>query len=121
MNLIIEAPKLPGIYSATNLITGKVYIGSTNNLHKRLNAHRTSLLSGNFISKALQRDYDNLGKSAFVLDIVEIIEGSEYELNERELYFIAEAHKSLGGCYNRVNTVSRKHFIKRTLKSPVAP
>ena len=97
----------PGIYSITNTITGKKYIGSTNNLYKRICGHKNSLMSGNGANQVLQQDYNELGKDSFIFNVVEFTEGSNDELTEREQFYTNQAHVSVGGCYNRKIVVSR--------------
>lgn len=116
INILRIAPRSPGIYSITNTNTGQVYIGSTNNLFKRLNGHRTSLLAGDACNKALQKDYDKFGKSAFSFAILEKCNNSDTKLTEREQYFVTQAYQTSGGCYNREIAVPRQNTNKRVCK-----
>lgn len=59
-----------GIYKIRNLLTNKVYIGSTENLEKRRRSHFSSLKSGTHKNKKLQRSYDKHGKEAFVFEVI---------------------------------------------------
>lgn len=56
---------LCGVYQIRNLHTGKVYIGSSDNMKGRLARHRRLLRAGNHHSYKLQRDYDYYGAEAF--------------------------------------------------------
>lgn len=114
---MIETTTKQGIYSITNVLSGRVYIGSTNNLRKRLNAHRCALKLGNFLNQKVQKDYNELGLSFFVFDVIELVNGSDQELTEREQYYTTRAHNSIFGCYNRKTVVPRKGVIVRSCKS----
>lgn len=104
----------PGIYSITNTVTGRKYIGSTNNIYKRLCTHRNNLISGNGPTRALQQDYDKLGKDSFAFDVVEFVKDSDYDLTEREQFYTTQAFNLPGGCYNREFVAPRK-FRKRLI------
>jgi len=111
--MVIETLRTPGIYSITNLVSGRVYIGSTVDLRTRLNYHRTSLLGGSCPNKKLQRDFNSLGLSSFLFDVVEFFEGTEDGLAFREILHTVHAHHQPGGCYNQKCTIPRKETIKR--------
>jgi len=69
-----SAPKEAGIFRITNTANGKVYLGSSLNLHGPLNKHRFTLSIGSHINKALQADWDRFGAEAFVFEIVELVQ-----------------------------------------------
>lgn len=54
-----------GIYSITNLITGRVYIGSAGSLSDRRQRHWYSLRTGSHWNKHIQRAWTKYGESAF--------------------------------------------------------
>jgi group I intron endonuclease len=68
-----EAPKEAGIFRITNTANGKVYLGSSLNLHGPLNKHRFTLQTGAHINRALQADFRRFGADAFVFEIVEVV------------------------------------------------
>lgn len=59
-----------GIYKIENLINGKIYIGSTNNLKKREYEHFRLLNNNKHHSSFLQRSYNKYGKDSFNFKIV---------------------------------------------------
>ena len=65
------APKEAGIFRITNTANGRIYLGSSLNLHGPLNKHRFTLATGAHINKALQADWKRFGEDAFVFEIVE--------------------------------------------------
>ena len=66
-----EAPREAGIFRITNTANGKIYLGSSLNLHGPLNKHAFMLKMGSHINRALQADWDRSGADAFVFEIVE--------------------------------------------------
>ena len=72
-----ETPKQAGIFLITNTTTGKVYLGSSTNLHGPLNKHRFLLTHGMHPVRALQEDWNTLGPDAFRLEIVEVVENKD--------------------------------------------
>ncbi|WP_437658408.1 GIY-YIG nuclease family protein [Sorangium sp. So ce1182] len=53
---------------------GKVFLGSSTNLHGPLNKHRFMLKIGHHDNKQLQKDWDTLGPGAFELEILEVVQ-----------------------------------------------
>lgn len=85
------------IYKIENLINGKVYIGQTTWLKKRLNAHKNLLKKGEHPNTYLQRSWDKYGEDCFIIEVLE--ECDVDMLNAREKYWI-----SFYDCYsNRDN------------------
>ena len=62
--------KTIGIYKITNNINNKCYIGSSNNIKKRLAEHKRCLRLGNHHSIILQRAYIKYGLEKFSFDII---------------------------------------------------
>jgi group I intron endonuclease len=102
-----EAPKEAGVFRITNTANGKIYLGSSLNLHGPLNKHRFVLSIGSHINKALQADWKQFGEAAFVFEIVEKVKPSndpafnvEDELDLLEQIWI-EKEEPFGPCgYN---------------------
>ncbi|PAV30187.1 hypothetical protein CIL05_06885 [Virgibacillus profundi] len=76
------------MYKITNTVNGKVYIGKSVHLNKRLREHRSSLLKDYHPNKHLQRSWNKYGEKYFTFEILE--ECSEDIVNEREMYYINE-------------------------------
>src|SRR4030042_5640793 len=55
-----------GIYTITNLVNGKMYIGSAVHIKRRFNTHLNSLRKGLHCNKHLQSAWDKYGKTSFV-------------------------------------------------------
>lgn len=60
-----------GIYKITNIINGKMYIGSTNNLANRRDNHFSELKRNSHPNRFLQRSVNKYGISNFQFDIIE--------------------------------------------------
>lgn len=88
-----------GIYSITNTVNGKVYIGQSVNIKKRWVRHLWELNQGVHGNKNLQRAFDLDGKEAFVITQIEQVERDKEKLFERENYWIEKMNSILNG-YN---------------------
>lgn len=75
-----------GIYKITNLQTGKVYVGLSNNINRRWIKHRSELKNNCHINSHLQKSYNKYGKENFKYEILELC--SEEELVEFEKKWI---------------------------------
>lgn len=71
-----------GIYKITNLVNGKIYIGSSINLDRRLYEHKHSRNKTTVISKAISK----YGVDKFQFEVIEIC--AETILIDRENYYI---------------------------------
>jgi group I intron endonuclease len=63
-------PRLPGIYAIRCIPTGKLYIGSSAILRKRLGAHICLLKRGLHHSVHLQRAWNKYGANKFLFEVV---------------------------------------------------
>lgn len=83
-----------GVYKITNVLNGKVYIGSSVNLEKRLNHHKGCLKNNKHKNAHLQRAYNKDGEASFIYEVIEYCD-SEFNF-EREQYWM-----DLTKCTNR--------------------
>lgn len=63
--------KIIGVYSITNTVTGKKYIGSSVDIKRRWSDHKKILKKGNSSSYKLQNSYNKHGEGVFVYKIEE--------------------------------------------------
>ena len=77
MKSILNLPRVSGVYFIKNIQTGQLYIGSSQNIKKRCNAHRCALNNGKHSNQKLQRSYTKYGASAFDFKVLEQIDGDE--------------------------------------------
>ena len=75
-----------GIYKIQNIIDGKIYIGSSINLSKRLQNHKIMLSGGYHDNRYLQNSVTKYGIDSFIFEIIELC--GEDELVKRENHFI---------------------------------
>ena len=107
-----ETANQAGIFLITNTTNGKVFLGSSLNLHGPLNKHRFMLSIGSHLNSALQADWRRSGPEAFTFEIVEIIEPSEEPgfridtaLAEREEAWLAKTQPVGERGYNKNNRI----------------
>lgn len=62
-----------GIYIIKNIINGKYYLGSSNNLENRFKQHLNHLLKGTHHSVILQRAFDKYGSDNFQFEIIKYV------------------------------------------------
>lgn len=81
----IEETKIEaGVYQIKNTKNGKVFIGSTKNL-KTLNGVKFSLETGRSYNKELQEEWNQFGKGAFMIDVLEVLKKKDDPyFNEKE-------------------------------------
>ncbi len=75
-----------GIYKITNIINGKIYIGSAINIKKRKTYHLWELNNNKHSNKHLQKSFNKYGETAFKFDTIE-----NCEINDcvkREQFYI---------------------------------
>lgn len=75
-----------GIYAIRNKINGKVYIGSSADIHHRWVSHRSGLNNNKHHAKHLQYSWNKNGEDAFSFEILETCDLDK--LVEREQYHI---------------------------------
>lgn len=66
-----------GIYLIRNMVTGRIYFGSSNNLDAIFNRHRFDLSLNSHRIKELQQDWKDYGEANFAFEILETIEQSD--------------------------------------------
>jgi len=79
--------KTIGIYSITNIINGKIYIGQSIEIEKRWRRHKNELKNNKHDNIYLQRSVNKYGFDNFQFEIIE--ECKKELLNEREIYWIS--------------------------------
>jgi len=100
-----EDAKQAGIFLITCQANGKVYLGSSLNLHGSLNKHRFLLQYGNHWTRGLQQDWARHGPASFIFETVELIKPKDdpafdiaSELEKRERAWL---QKTQGNRYNK--------------------
>ena len=84
-----------GIYKITNIINGKIYIGSAVDLINRKKIHISKLNKGLHENEYLQRSWKKYGQENFIFKIIELVEDKNLLL-QREQFWINNTN-----CCNR--------------------
>jgi len=79
--------QIMGIYKIENKINGKVYIGSSKNVGKRLKEHQRLLNRNKHLNDYIQDDWNKYGKDAFEFNIIEELDNLN-ELFTKERFYI---------------------------------
>lgn len=103
------------IYSITNILNGKVYIGKdSHGPNRRWNAHRRLLIRGIHTNQHLQNSWNKYGEKSFIQTILEQVTTAS-QLNKREQYFIKQYNSmdpSVG--YNKTSGGEENSFSKES-------
>lgn len=94
-----------GIYRITCSVNGRQYIGSSNNIQRRLRQHQYNARTTETRLTLLYNDMRLYGLEAFVIDIIE--QCSQEDLPEREAYWIKLLNSNVTG-YNMIRKASLK-------------
>lgn len=102
------------IYSITNLVNQKIYIGQTVNPTNRFAYHKNYLRNNKHDNPHLQNAWNKYGEQSFSFNIVECIIVNDVDyLNEREQYWIDNTKAS----YNIIKNVVIGLYPKCNLKN----
>jgi len=75
-----------GVYAIRNIVSGRVYVGSTIKIRKRWGEHRSLLESGKHHSIRLQRSWIKHGADAFAFEILELIDETNGLLKAEQVW-----------------------------------
>jgi len=80
-----DTPRAMGVYRVFNQEDGLSLVGAAKDVQARLNRHQAELKFGGHRNKALQSDWNRLGESSFLFQIVELLsplEDPDYDPTE---------------------------------------
>lgn len=100
-----------GIYTIKNIVNNKIYIGSSVNIKRRWDAHKTALKHNKHKAVYLQRSYNKYGKDNFLFEILEVVKDKNLILT-REQYYIDTLNPEYNTCKKAGNTLGFKHSEK---------
>lgn len=72
-----EARRPMGVFAIRNRTSGKVFLGSSQDLPGALNRHRFQLKMGSHQNRALQAAWEKLGEDAFEVEITDELKPNE--------------------------------------------
>ena len=75
-----------GIYQIKNLVSKKIYVGSSTDIDNRWSVHRKTLRNGSHHNRYLQRAWNKYGEDSFVFGVIEETTGEN--LLDREQYWL---------------------------------
>ena len=96
-----DRKKVAGVWHIKNIPEDKEFLGSSLDLQNRLNGQEVRLKAGMHPNKALQEDFDRLGRGAFVIEVIETVKPRnepgfdvKRELEKLERRYLTEADPS---------------------------
>ncbi|WP_186321347.1 homing endonuclease associated repeat-containing protein [Bacillus sp. FJAT-22090] len=89
-----------GIYKIENLENGKVYIGQSRDIFKRIVTHKNELLKNNHSNSHLQKSWNRYGAKCFIFEIIEYCSISDLYSCENKWVLYYNSYDSLFG-YNK--------------------
>ena len=84
--------RICGIYRIRNLVSGRFYIGSSEDIYRRFDVHRRNLRKGKHTNMALQASWTKHGEDAFRFDILHRVTPEELREVERNILVAVLSH-----------------------------
>jgi len=79
--------KYAGVYRIFNIITEKLYVGSSNKVKTRIIQHKSDLRNNKHSNKFLQASWNLHGETAFIFETLELVNDVD-NLIEHEQYWL---------------------------------
>lgn len=107
-----------GTYRILNTTTNQFYIGSCKRFKERWPQHLKTLETGKHSNKFLLNSFQKHGPSAFVFEVLEVIDGSREERLTKEQLLLDQFYDHQQSCYNlKKDASSREGFGVKDQKS----
>lgn len=110
--MVRETLNTSGIYTITNQVNGKQYVGRANNFAKRFDSHKAALRRGDHHSIRLQRAYAKYGEDAFYFSILLTCDKADVKFFERRALDILKPYEVGYNCSEGVSSYMRKNNTK---------
>lgn len=101
---------MQGVYKIRNLISGKYYVGSTDDINRRWGAHRRELEKNDHCNPPLQNAWNKHDEESFVFEVAEEVVGSRVALLAREQVYL-DAGFMIGVLYNISSVASGRSWV----------
>lgn len=101
-----------GIYKITCKENGKIYIGRSVDIDKRIKSHKCLLRTGKHINKKLQTDFNKYGEDAFIFEVEKYTETPLDTLYYES--YCAEKYDTFNSGYNK-GKLSKASSIKKII------
>ena len=90
--------KIIGVYEIKNLVNGKYYIGSSNNVKRRWKEHVNQLNSSNHHNMYLQNSWNKYGEENFRFQILEYVNNEKFlrEAEEQWIHNLKSYEREVG-------------------------
>ena len=95
-----------GVYKILNIVDGKIYVGSSVDIQRRIKCHMHELRKGTHNNKYLQSAWNKYGENSFEFSVIEEVSDKSI-LRDREQYYIQLtncSNHSIG--YNLLNNTN---------------
>lgn len=100
--------KICGVYKITNLVNGKIYVGSSKDIESRWKQHRDKLNKGTHDNPHLQRAWGKYGEDNFKFEVIEECERTIQF--EREQFYLNMLNPFDDNGYNIVRQISKEYM-----------
>lgn len=103
-----------GIYSITNIINNKRYIGQSKNIYKRWSKHKSELRNNKHANQHLQTAWNKYGESCFIFEVLEECSVDDLDTLERQYIAKYKANdRNFGYCFEDGGSLN-KHCSEET-------
>ena len=110
---LMEIPEKCGVYQIKNKVNGKLYVGSSKNMHYRLRKHFEHLRANKHENRKLQNAYNKYGKDNFIISVIELCEEDKQYIIEQYWIdrFIGDNCYNINPCATQPPDCSGKKYI----------
>lgn len=102
-----------GIYRFVCFDSGKIYIGSSENIGSRLWHHLWRLRRSNHPNRHLQGAWNTYGETSFLISVVEVVEDKENLLDREQVWLDATCAYNPEKGYNHFSIATRNSPLER--------
>lgn len=110
--------KICGVYKITNMVNGKIYVGSSKDIKTRWSQHKKKLNSETHGNSHLQSAWILYGRDSFVFEVLE--ECSVEKQFEREQYYLNVLNPFDDNGYNLVRQISKEYMSDHYMEKECA-